>query len=267
MDGLIPRAKKSLGQNFLVDDNICRKIVDAVDAGPGDRVVEIGPGQGALTRFLDATGAEVLALEKDVELAGLLEGRFRNVVVQSGDALDFDWDGLAPDLAAGARLKLCGNLPYNVASRLIWDLVSMVGHYERAVFMVQWEVGGRLTAEPGTKAYGALTAWVRNYAETRMLFKVPPSVFRPRPKVDSGVVLFTPRDDLPKAPDFLSALISLCFQRRRKQLGNILRPFWGPRVWQWFQDAGIPTTFRPENLTPGQFRSLSEAIGPRILVK
>ncbi|MBU1248500.1 MAG: ribosomal RNA small subunit methyltransferase A, partial [Proteobacteria bacterium] len=129
-------AKRSLGQNFLVDENICRRIVDAVAPGPGDTLVEIGPGRGALTGFLVEAGPErYLTLEKDHALAAALSRAHPGVEVIDGDALQFDWDSLA-----GGQLKIAGNLPYNVASRIIWEIVHRVVGFERAIFMVQHEV-------------------------------------------------------------------------------------------------------------------------------
>ncbi|MDD3312045.1 16S rRNA (adenine(1518)-N(6)/adenine(1519)-N(6))-dimethyltransferase RsmA [Pseudodesulfovibrio sp.] len=247
------RAKKSLGQNFLKDDNICRKIVDALGLEPGDRVVEIGPGQGALTRFIaDAAPARFTAVEKDDALADRLEAEFPTMEIVRQDALEFPWDELA------GPCRIVGNLPYNVGSKLIWDIVSRA-RMRRAVFMVQHEVALRLTAEPNGKAYGGLTVWVRNFCATRYLFKVPPTVFHPRPKVDSAVVRFDPlpAEEWPVHPERLSRLIKLLFQQRRKQLGTILKKDWTPEVAEWFERHGMDTRLRPENLSPEQFRSLS----------
>ena len=145
---------------------------------------------------------------------------------------------------------------------LIWDIVSKVKTLEYAVFMVQHEVALRLTAQTDNKAYGGLTAWVRNFAETKYLFKVPPTVFRPQPKVDSAVVGFKPLplDEWPVDPQRLSKLIKLLFQKRRKQISTILKNHWSPEVEAWFEKEGVSTKSRPENLTPGQFLRLSECL-------
>jgi len=248
------RAKKSLGQNFLKDDNICRKIVDALGIESGDHVIEIGPGQGALTRFIaDMAPARFSAVEKDDALADRLELEFPSIEVIRRDALEFPWEDLA------GPCRIVGNLPYNVGSKLIWDIVSRARAMRRAVFMVQHEVALRLTAEPDGKAYGGLTVWVRNFCSTRYLFKVPPTVFHPRPKVDSAVVRFDPLppEQWPDRPEQLSRLIKLLFQQRRKQLGTILKKEWTPGMAEWFEQQGIDTRLRPENLSPEQFRSLS----------
>jgi len=249
------RAKKSLGQNFLTDPNICRKIVDALAPSPDDSIIEIGPGQGALTEHLAEIGARLRLVEMDDDLADRLESRWPDVDVVRADALKFPW----AELNGEGPCKIIGNLPYNVGSKLIWDIVSRVHTLERAVFMVQHEVALRLTAAPGTKAFGGLTAWVKNFCDTRYLFKVPPTVFRPRPKVDSAVVRFDPFpfQDRPEAPDRLAGLVKLLFQQRRKQISTILKKRMTPEVEQWFRDEGVSPAMRPENLTPAQFRTLS----------
>lgn len=250
------RAKKSLGQNFLQDDNICHKIVDALDIGPDDRVIEIGPGQGALTRFIVEAGpARFTAVEKDDALADRIEAELPGVAVVRQDALRFPW----AEVGADGPCKIVGNLPYNIGSKLIWDIVA-TADMERAVFMVQHEVALRLTAEPGGKAYGGLTAWVNNFCATRYLFKVPPTVFRPRPKVDSAVVLFRPLapEVRPDHPEKLSRLLKVLFQQRRKQISTILKKEWTPEVGEWFARRGLDPRLRPENLAPEQLRDLSE---------
>ena len=250
------RAKKSLGQNFLQDDNICRKIVDALDIGPGDRVIEIGPGQGALTRFIVEAGpARFSAVEKDDALADRLETSFPSVEIVRQDALTFPW----ADLGEDQPCKIVGNLPYNIGSKLIWDIVSTAMGMERAVFMVQHEVALRLTAEPGGKAFGALTAWVKNHCTTRYLFKVPPTVFRPQPKVDSAVVTFTPlpSESRPEDPEKLSRLLKRLFQQRRKQVSTILKKDWSEEVEAWFAARKLDPRLRPEGLSPEELRALS----------
>ncbi|WP_051202400.1 16S rRNA (adenine(1518)-N(6)/adenine(1519)-N(6))-dimethyltransferase RsmA [Desulfovibrio aminophilus] len=255
----MPFAKRSLGQNFLQDPNTARRIVAALEIATGDHVLEIGPGRGALTEWIIAAGpARFQALEKDRELARTLPDRWPSLEILAGDALEHRWESLDAPF-----YKIVGNLPYNIASPLIWDFVSRARNYGRAVFMVQYEVARRLTAEPGFGDYGALTAWVRNFAATSLLFKVGPAVFRPRPKVDSGVVLFSP---LAKRPDpalaeRLAKLLHGCFQKRRKQLANILKSQWEDGVGQWFAEQGLSGTLRPENLSPRHFLGLAERFG------
>lgn len=253
------RAKKSLGQNFLTDQNICRKIVNAIKPGQDDHIIEIGPGQGALTEhILDASPKKITVIEMDDALASRLEEAHPSLNVVRADALKFPWESLNDEQG----VKIIGNLPYNVGSKLIWDIVSTVQSLNKAVFMVQHEVAQRLTAEPGNKSYGGLTAWVNNFADTRYLFKVPPTVFRPQPKVDSAVVAFSPLpiSDWPESPEALSRLIKMLFQKRRKQLSTILKKQWSPEMADWFEREEVKTNWRPENLTPAQFLGLSNYI-------
>lgn len=253
------RAKKSLGQNFLQDKNICRKIVDAIEPGENDYIIEIGPGQGALTEHLVDVGAHKLTvIEMDDDLAQRLEVTWPSLEVIRQDATKYPWT----TLNEADSCKIVGNLPYNVGSKLIWDIVSQVTTLQRAVFMVQHEVALRLTAEPNNKAYGALTAWVKNFCRTTYLFKVPPTVFKPRPKVDSAVVRFDPLpvESWPNDKSRLAALIKMLFQQRRKQISTILKKHWSPEVELWFEKQGVSPKIRPENLSPEQFLSLSRVI-------
>lgn len=265
-----PFAKRSLGQNFLQDENIARKIVASLDLKSGDAVLEIGPGRGALTRWLaewanSSPDNRVQALEKDEDLAREIADEYPRIEVVVADALRFPWESLSRT----KPLKYVGNLPYNIASPLIWELVNRSPAYERAVFMVQHEVGMRLCARPGGNDYGALSAWVQSFARVRYLFRVPPHVFRPQPKVDSAVMLFEPMvsDNRPSDPDALASLLHICFQKRRKQLRNILRTWWSQAVEQSLEGRVQLATTRPEELTPREFqvlaRVLFESFDPR----
>ncbi len=254
-----PRAKKSLGQNFLQDANIARKIVDALQIGPEDFVVEIGPGPGALTGHIAGRfPARLLLIEKDDHWAR----ERRETPVENGtrpevrcaDALGVAWEDFP------APWKCIGNLPYNVASPLMWEIFSRAGGLSRAVFMIQREVGQRITAVPGSSAYGALSVWVRTFMRPKVECIVPPQVFFPRPKVDSAVLSFTPRDAVPSAEDraALARVLHRCFQQRRKQLGTIFKGT-GLREESLPAEAGIAFTLRPERLTPEQFLLLAKA--------
>jgi 16S rRNA (adenine1518-N6/adenine1519-N6)-dimethyltransferase len=252
-----PKAKRSLGQNFLRDANIAGKIARCLDIQPGDSVLEIGPGQGALTGFLEQSPAGRLVLvEKDRHWAAerMRQGQGRVRVILA-DALTMPWERFS------APWKCIGNLPYNVASPLMWDICSRASGLSRAVFMVQKEVGLRVTAKPGTSAYGALSVWLQSFMRPKLEFVVPPQVFQPRPKVDSAVLSFTPlaplgeRQERPFAPNQLSAALKACFQKRRKQLGGIIKSLGqDPAV---LEALGIDPVKRPEALTPEQFQALS----------
>ncbi|NDY55530.1 ribosomal RNA small subunit methyltransferase A [Desulfovibrio sulfodismutans] len=251
--------KRSLGQNFLVDQNISRKIVAALDIGPQDTVLEIGPGRGALSEWIAKAGpGRYLAVEKDADLAMALPARAPGVGVAAMDALRLDW----ARLASLPRLKMVGNLPYNVASPLVWDLCAGVDAFEYAIFMVQHEVALRMAARPGTGEYGALTAWMGNFVTVDYLFKVPPTVFRPRPKVDSAVVRLDPLPSGPRPESLsgLAAFLKRCFSHRRKQLRHTLKAQWTDDISQIFEMNGYLPSCRPEELSPDFFRILAKTL-------
>lgn len=258
MDSFSFRApKRSLGQNFLSDPNICRRIVASLELEPDDPVLEIGPGRGALTRILAEHGGTVMALEKDCELVRWIKTQFPGVGAIHADGLDFCWEATS----GLPGLSLVGNLPYNVASPMIWEMASRCRAWKSMLFMVQKEVALRLTAEAGCKAYGALSAWVGNFARAQYVFTVPPHVFRPRPKVDSAIVRFLPRPD-PAWEDAaaLSFTVKILFQQRRKQLGTILKAHWSPGMDAWCAGLGVDRRVRPEELGPDSLRSLARVL-------
>ena len=249
-----PRAKKSLGQNFLQDRNIARKIVDSLHIDPGDPVLEIGPGPGALTGFIaERNPGRLLLVEKDDHWAGERQKALPGAEVFNVDALEMDWERFT------GSWKCIGNLPYNVASPLMWELFSRMRAFARAVFMIQKEVGQRIVAKPGTGAYGALSVWMQTFTEPKLEFIVPPQVFYPRPKIDSAVLSFEPQPSLPSQEESraLASVLRLCFQQRRKQLGTILKN--QPISEEDLPEGtGISFTLRPEQLTPGQFLLLAK---------
>ena len=260
-----PRPKKSLGQNFLQDQGIARKIVRCLELGQDDSVIEIGPGPGALTRHIAAENpARLILMEKDdhwaEERAAALGAKVSTEAVVSaetsravlrGDALRFPWQEVP------FPCKCIGNLPYNVASPLMWELFSRVPDLVRAVFMVQKEVGLRLCARPGTSAYGALSVWVQSFVTPKMEFIVPPQVFFPRPKVDSAVLSFVPlAEGRPHVSlRALAQALHKTFSMRRKQLGTIFQNV--PNRMELLANLGIDPRLRPENLTPKTFHLLA----------
>ncbi|MFP4168179.1 MAG: 16S rRNA (adenine(1518)-N(6)/adenine(1519)-N(6))-dimethyltransferase RsmA [Desulfonatronovibrionaceae bacterium] len=249
--------KKSLGQNFLSDPNTARKIVSCLDPAATDRALEIGPGQGALTRVLLGFFHLVMALEKDRNLCRDLKRVYPDLAVLNADALGFVWEVV--DRIPG--MKIVGNLPYNVASPIIWEAVSRMRLFERMVFMLQKEVAQRICAGPGSRTYGALSAWVQNFVCTEYLFRVGPDVFYPRPRVESAVVRFYPLKQgkfIDRAK--LAASIKMVFSRRRKQLGNILRDYRGEGFSAWLEGHGLHSGSRPEEVPPQAFPGLARII-------
>jgi 16S rRNA (adenine1518-N6/adenine1519-N6)-dimethyltransferase len=246
-----PPLKKALGQHHLVDGTLCRPLIQFL-APTGHRVLEIGPGGGALTAELLAAGAMVLGWELDPGWAAVLRRRLPDprLALVVGDALEIAWNRLpAPTLVAG-------NLPYSVATAIIEDLLPHHAEVPRAAFLVQKEVADRIVAAPGTEAYGSFSVIVAAYARPRILGRVKPGSFRPPPKVDSafvGLELQAPPLPEPEMPDFI-ALVRLAFARRRKTLRNSLAAGWGrERTEAVLAGAGIPERARAEELGIGEF--------------
>ncbi|SDN97665.1 16S rRNA (adenine1518-N6/adenine1519-N6)-dimethyltransferase [Desulfonauticus submarinus] len=247
--------KKSLGQHFLRDQNICHKIVRSLDIDSKDTLLEIGPGQGALTKIVFSYDFHrIIAFEKDKKLVFSLKQEFPNLDLVNIDALKFRWE----KLNSISCLKLFGNLPYNVASPLLWDILSSVFSYKKAVFMVQKEVGERIIAKPGTKTYGALSVWLQSFACPKLLFHVSPNVFYPPPKVWSSVLCFTPREDAPiELKSKLSKVVKIFFQHRRKQVQKILKSYFNKNN---INIENFDLKQRPEDFSPELFWLLTREI-------
>ncbi len=253
---------KALGQNFLHDQNLARWIVDQAQITPQDYVVEIGPGLGALTRFILQKGAHVLAIEKDTRLANFLHARFgdEQIEILNIDALRFD----PRILLAHRQVKLIGNLPYNISSPLLLRLLQSPNPMSLALFTLQKEMAMRLSASPRTHDYGALTLRMQLHNRVNYLRSVPATVFFPRPDVDSAVVLLVPRDplELPEHDrELLSKLIRIGFSQRRKQLRKLLREY--ADDWDTIAPSlNIHANARAEELSLLQWISLANCIAP-----
>lgn len=259
----MPHAKRRLGQHFLTDPRLLARIADALEAGPQDVVLEVGPGTGGLTAPLLARAGRVIAVEKDRELLPLLRSRFPGLTLIEADALDLDWHSLSQPGEAG--LLVTGNIPYNITSPLI-DKALLPPRPRRIVFLVQKEVADRVIAAPGTPDYGALSIGVQAVARSERLFTVSAGAFKPRPKVDSAVLRLTPLSQ-PLISDseresFRILVVGL-FGFRRKQMLRGLREFTGwdaPRVSGLLATAGIAETVRPEVLSPAEFVRLHRSL-------
>ncbi len=261
-------AKKSWGQNFLVDRNVQERIVAAAKATPDDVVVEIGSGLGALTGLLAQQAGRVIAVEHDPDLIGVLENQFgQNATVQitPGDALQFDFARAAQ--AAGRPLVVVGNLPYQITSPLLFAMVDAAGAGQvigRAVLMVQREFAQRMLAGPGSKTYGRLSVMVQQQAEGEILFHVGPGAFHPRPAVTSTVLRLRPRPT-PWAPvrdqALFASVVKQAFAARRKMLRRALEPGFGSeRAARAFATAHIEGTRRAEELSVAEFARLTDAL-------
>ena len=256
--GLAPRQR--LGQNFVVDPNTVRRIARLAGVGAGDHVVEIGAGLGSLTRALLDTGARVTAIELDEGLVEVLRETVPEATIVAADARRADW----PALLGGQPAVLVANLPYNVATPLVADLLDDVPLIERMLVMVQAEVGQRLAAGPGSKAYGAVSVKVAYWAEASVVGRVAPSVFLPRPKVDSALVAIR-RRDMPAGPagvppEELFTLVRAGFSQRRKTLRRSLA---GLVDAADFAAAGIDPGARAEQLDVAAWGRLAVAVRNR----
>jgi 16S rRNA (adenine1518-N6/adenine1519-N6)-dimethyltransferase len=248
------RPKKSLGQHFLVDENILRVIERLAELDADDVVVEIGPGLGVLTRFLAERVARVHAVELDRRLAPELEG-IPNTTIHWGDAMQLDVASLEP-----APHKFVANLPYNVATPLVAESLG-AGPLELWCVMVQREVADRFFAEPSTKAYGSVSVMVQLAAERIGFHPVSREVFRPRPNVDSALVAF--RRVAPAAPPRVKRVVEASFSHRRKTLANALAlsglvP--RERAVEALGAIGRAPSARAEELEPPEFVALTEAL-------
>ena len=253
------RPNKRLGQHFLADANILGRIADALNCSPGETIIEVGPGEGTLTRELLARGVQVIAIEKDRALAEHLRERYavrgerEDITVIAGDALDLDWHSLPAPRSPLPALKIIGNIPYNITSPLIEKALTPPLP-ERIVFLVQLEVARRIAAAPGSKTYGALSIGVQAQCRVEQLFTVLPGSFRPPPKVQSALLRLTPLAEPLVGPEEvapLRAFVTACFSRRRKQLHNAV-PEGRPTAAE-LTALGFDPKARPETLAPADF--------------
>ena len=254
------RARKRFGQNFLVDDRVAEQIVAAIAPGAGQQILEIGPGQAALTTRLAESGADLHLLEIDRDLAASLERQFSrqdHVHIHRGDALQMDLAALCPD----GRFRLVGNLPYNISTPLIFHLLEWQDRIVDMHFMLQQEVVARMAASPGGKAWGKLSVMCQYHCSVTPLFNVPPEAFRPVPAVQSTFVRLLPHARPPvRITDRarFERLVTRAFSMRRKTLRNSLR---GMLDATDISAAGIDPGLRPEQLGLADFAALAERLG------
>ncbi|SCA63464.1 Ribosomal RNA small subunit methyltransferase A [Chlamydiales bacterium SCGC AG-110-M15] len=264
LDSLGVRAKKGLSQNFLIDGNIIKGIVRAAEVHSGDVVLEIGPGPGALTQALLATGATVIAVEKDDAFAGALS-RFdpegSRLHVYHADFMAFPLgDVLRQHLRVGQKVKIVSNLPYHLTTPIVTKLSCMHDLISTVVVMVQNEVAQRMVADPGSRVFGSLSVFLQFYADVTYGFKVSNRCFSPAPKVDSAIVklkLKTP----PKVSceDGFFRLVRRAFQQRRKMLRSSLRELYSSDIIiSALGEAGLNVESRPERLSVNDFIHLYE---------
>jgi 16S rRNA (adenine1518-N6/adenine1519-N6)-dimethyltransferase len=254
-------AKKALGQHFLFDPGILKRIAEALAPGPDETVLEIGPGRGSLTEVLATRARRLVAIEKDRELVPLLRQKLPRVEIVEGDALELNWH----QVVGPERFVVIGNIPYNITSPLI-DRALAPPRPRCVVFLVQKEVAERVAADPGGPEYGALSVGVQAVAEVEQLFRVSARAFVPPPKVDSVLLRMTPREHPLIGDDevagFRRMVVGL-FGFRRKQLIRGLRELTGypaESVSHWLRRAMISEIRRPQEVSPADFVTLYQII-------
>jgi 16S rRNA (adenine1518-N6/adenine1519-N6)-dimethyltransferase len=254
------RARKRYGQHFLVDPTVVQRIVDAIDPHAGDELVEIGPGRGVLTFPLLQRCGRLRAIEIDRDLAAGLANNPRaraGLEILPVDVLTVDFSAMR---GTGPRLRLVGNLPYNISTPLLFHLLGQRQSIADMTFMLQKEVVERMAARPGSSAYGRLTVMLAPHCVVESLFDVGPRAFRPVPKVTSSVARLVPHRAPPFAIDdeaLFARVVAAAFSQRRKTLRNALRELASVQV---MREAGIDATLRAERVTPGQYAALANRL-------
>jgi 16S rRNA (adenine1518-N6/adenine1519-N6)-dimethyltransferase len=255
------KARKRFGQNFLVDHGIIRDIVRAVHPQVEDRIVEIGPGKGAITELLADACNYLSVIELDRDLVPWLQVKFEkhpNFQLFQADALKFDFAQLMDN---EKPLRIVGNLPYNISTPLIFHLLSYANQVQDMHFMLQKEVVKRMAAEPGSGAYGRLGIMVQYYCAVENLFEVPPESFDPAPKVDSAIVRLVPHAQLPFVASNIKTfqtLVNVAFQQRRKTLRNSLKSLLDAAQ---LESLPVDLNLRPENISVGDYVRISNLLG------
>jgi len=256
---LAPR--RDLGQNFVVDPNTVRRIAELARVGPGDHVVEVGAGLGSLTLALAETGADVTAIEVDHGMVPVLRGVIAesgaaNVTIVEADAMTADWNELLDPSVTGGW-TLVANLPYNVGTPLVCDVLDRVPHVTRLLIMVQREVAERFAAAPGSRTYGAISVKAAYWGRARIVGVVPATVFLPVPNVESALVEITRHDPPDADPTALFDLVKVAFGQRRKMLRKSLG---GAVTAAQFEAADVEPTVRPEDLGVDEWVRLTRVL-------
>ena len=252
------QARKRFGQNFLQDSSVIDNILAHAHPEPGEHWIEIGPGLGALTQPLLSSGIKLDVIELDRDLIARLQKQFAgnsNITIHSADALKFDFNAIAK---SDQKLRVIGNLPYNISTPLMFHLLETTGFVEDMHFMLQKEVVDRICAAPGSKKYGRLSVMMQYFCETEWLFDVPPESFDPAPKVMSAIVRLAPHQKPPVEITDLkhfSQLVTQAFSQRRKTIRNSLKNFISEQA---IEDLGIDANLRAESISLTEFALISQ---------
>lgn len=258
--GTTHQARKRFGQNFLHDQQVIDRIIREIAPSPDDHLLEIGPGQGALTKQLAKSGARLDCVELDRDLAEHLRHQYRDsdsVHIHQQDILKFDLNDLELD---DRRLRIIGNLPYNISTPVLFHLLKFYEKIEDMSFMLQLEVVERMAADVGDKDYGRLSLMLQYFCRAEKLFNVPPQAFTPQPKVNSAIVRLTPYPELPvqaKDVECLKLVVRTAFNQRRKTLKNSLKMLISEDA---LSDLAINMKLRPENLSLTDYVKISDAV-------
>ena len=257
------QARKRFGQNFLISESVLAQIVALGRVAPDSRVVEIGPGLGALSRTLMQTGAQVKAVELDRDLVAFLREELPGLELHQGDALKADWEAICP----GEGWTVCANLPYNVATPIVLSLLGQSPRFSSLVLMFQDEVAKRIVAEPRTRTYGSLSVFAQAHARVQYGFRIAPGAFYPAPKVHSAVVRFDLYDEpltggVP--PKFFERVVRAGFMQRRKRLSNALSAQFDKAIAGAALEETVGAGRRAEELTLEEWGVLAGALNARI---
>lgn len=260
-----PRAKKSLGQHFLANSDYCQKIAQFAQIGPEDTVVEIGPGTGQLTRVLLPLARKVIAVELDRDLVHYLNEHYlqeneatKHLDVIQADILSFDWA-----VVGNKPFKVIGNLPYNIATQILQNMLPIKDRFQSGTFLLQKEVAQRILSSPNSRDYGYFTLLMEYHFERTPGFDIPPGAFVPPPKVVSQAIQLKPRNPqfrVPDEPGFQN-LLQNAFQQRRKTLWNNLKSGHDPESLESaFEVCRIPSRARPQQVTLEQYACLGRML-------
>jgi 16S rRNA (adenine1518-N6/adenine1519-N6)-dimethyltransferase len=255
------------GQNFLVDESVIRGICEDVHSNPTDWIIEIGPGQGALTRRLAGRCTKLTALEIDPKWVEHLNNhpQWGNLDVVETDATRVDWDDILDNHAPvpGQKPLIVGNLPYNRAAPILLGLLPRLVRCTSLQIMVQLEVAKRICANPHSRDFSFLSVMVQNYATAELLMKVSPDAFRPRPNVWSATLRLTPREAPICADPAFKPFVDLAYSQRRKKLSNVMEAFYGKtEVARHLEELGLRIDCRAEDLAVEEFAALFARLGP-----